>query len=133
MANDWQRTVMVYGVLLVVGILGAISDGILNQWARTNKLSWLLAAYLAWLGVATLLGLILKWQYFSFGGATVLFLLVNSAGAIFLDYQLFGGKLTAWEWLGIFLAVVAMCCIETGRAQSHAERERRDQPVLEQQ
>ena len=124
MASDgWQRTVFVYALLVAAGGLGAVSDAVLNQWARTNKLPWLLGAYATWLAVATLLGLILKWQYFSFGGAVVLFLLVNSAGAVLLDLTLFAGKLTAWQWAGIALAVAAVCCIEIGRAKAHAAPE----------
>jgi multidrug transporter EmrE-like cation transporter len=122
MPADWYRTVLVYVVLLGAGVLGAISDAILNQWAKTNQTVWLLAACASWIAVATLLGLILKWQYFTFGGAVVFFLLVNSAGAVLLDYKLFGEKMTAWQWAGIALAIMAMCCIEIGRAKSHAER-----------
>jgi drug/metabolite transporter (DMT)-like permease len=107
--------------------LGAISDAILNLWAKTNQTMWLLAAYGSWIVVATLLGFILKWQYFTFGGAVVLFLLVNSAGAVLLDYQLFGEKMTGWQWTGISLAIVAMCCIEIGRAQTHSEKNRTEQ------
>jgi hypothetical protein len=105
-------------MVIVVGFLGAVSDAVLNQWARTNKLPWLLAAYGAWLAVATLLGLILRWQYFTFSSAVILFLLVNTAGAIVLDRQLFSGRISPWEWIGIALAVAAMCCIEIGRGQS---------------
>lgn len=120
MLGDRSAAVWVYTVLVLVGILGAASDAILNQWARTNRPLWLLAAYLAWLVVATLLGVILRWQYFTFAGAVVVFLLVNSAAAILLDRVLFAGRLTAWEWVGVALAVLAMCCIEVGRAKSHA-------------
>src|SRR5687767_15937956 len=105
MHADWYRTVIVYVVLIAVGILGAVSDAILNHWAKVNKVGWLFAAYVSWIIVATLLGLILKWQYFTFSGAVVLFLLVNSAAAIFLDHKLFSGRLTAWEWIGICLAL----------------------------
>jgi hypothetical protein len=104
-------------------LLGPVSDAVLNQWARTNRLPWLLVAYASWLVVATLLGLVLRWQYFSFAGAVVLFLLINSAGAVLLDLKFFSGRMTAWQWTGIALAVAAVCCIEVGRAQAHAEDE----------
>lgn len=123
MSNDWQRTVAVYLVLIAAGVSGAISDAILNHWAKTNKLVWLLAAYASWITVATLLGFIFRWHYFSFGGAVILFLLVNSAGAILIDYQVFGERLTALQWLGVSLAVVAICCIEIGRTEKHESKE----------
>ena len=107
--------VLVYAVLIVVGSLGAISDAILNQWARTGRTSWLLLAYASWIVVATLLGYILRLNYFTFGAAVVLFLMVNSVAALILDRALFAGRLTARGWLGIGLAVAAIICIESSR------------------
>ena len=110
-----DNRVVVYAVLAVVGTLGAISDAILNQWARTGRTSWLLAAYAAWILVATLLGLVLRLNYFTFGVAVVFFLMVNSVAALLLDRVLFAGRLTARGWLGIGLAVAAIVCIESSR------------------
>ncbi|HEX5865005.1 MAG TPA: hypothetical protein VF014_12250 [Casimicrobiaceae bacterium] len=107
--------VLVYAVLVVVGTLGAISDAILNQWARTGRTSWLVLAYASWIVVATLLGYILRLHYFTFGAAVVLFLMVNSVAALILDHALFAGRLTARGWLGIGLAVAAIICIESSR------------------
>lgn len=107
--------VIVYAVLIAVGIMGAISDAILNQWAKTGRTSWLLGAYASWIVVATLLGYILRLNYFTFGAAVVLFLMVNSVAALFLDHTLFAGRLTGRGWLGIGLAVAAIICIESSR------------------
>ena len=107
--------VLVYAVLIVVGTLGAISDAILNQWAKTGGTSWLVVAYASWIVVATLLGYILRLNYFTFGAAVVLFLMVNSVAALILDRALFAGRLTARGWLGIGLAVAAIICIESSR------------------
>lgn len=52
----------------------------------------------------------------------MLFLLLNSAAAIVLDHQLFAGRMSAWEWFGIGLAILAMCCIELGRTGTHADQ-----------
>lgn len=106
---------LVYAVLIVVGSLGAISDAILNQWAKTGGTPWLVAAYASWIIVATLLGYILRLNYFTFGAAVVLFLMVNSVAALILDRALFAGRLTARGWLGIGLAVAAIICIESSR------------------
>ena len=113
-STDLDR-ITVYAVLVVVGTLGAISDAILNQWAKTGRTSWLLLAYAAWIVVATVLGYILRWNYFTFGAAVVLFLMVNSVAALMLDHVLFGGRVTARGWLGIGLAVAAIICMEWGR------------------
>lgn len=115
MTTAATNRVIVYAVLIAVGIMGAISDAILNQWARTGRTSWLLASYAAWIIVATLLGYILRLNYFTFGTAVVLFLMVNSVAALVLDHTLFAGRLTLRGWLGIGLAVAAIVCIEWGR------------------
>ena len=115
MTSAPSNRVIVYAVLIVVGILGAVSDAILNQWARTGRTSWLLTAYASWILVATLLGYILRLHYFTFGAAVVLFLMVNSMAALVLDHTLFAGRLTARGWLGIGLAVAAIICIEGSR------------------
>ena len=114
--------VLVYAVLIVVGSLGAISDAILNQWARTGRTSWLLLAYASWIVVATLLGYILRLNYFTFGAAVVLFLMVNSVAALILDRALFAGRLTARGWIGIGLAVAAIICIESSRPHDSSVR-----------
>lgn len=106
---------LVYAVLIAVGIMGAISDVILNQWAKTGRTVWLLAAYAAWILVATLLGYILRLNYFTFGAAVVLFLMVNSVAALVFDHTLFATRLTARGWLGIGLAMAAIICIESSR------------------
>ena len=105
----------VYALLVAVGVMGALSDAILNQWARTGRLPWLLASYAAWILVATALGLILRWGYFTFGAAVVLFLMVNSVAALLLDRIMFSGRLTGRGWLGIVLAIAAIICIESSR------------------
>jgi len=107
--------IVVYAVLIAVGMLGAISDAILNQWARSGRTSWLLLAYASWIIVATLLGYILRLNYFTFGSAVVLFLMVNSVAALILDRALFAGRLTPRGWLGVGLAVAAIACIESSR------------------
>jgi hypothetical protein len=112
--------VMVYAVLVAVGTLGAISDAILNQWARTGRTSWLILAYVSWIIVATLLGFILRSNYFTFGAAVVLFLMVNSVAALVVDHTLFAGRLTLRGWLGIALAVAAIVCIESSRSHGSA-------------
>lgn len=115
MPADTPSRLVVYAVLVFAGLLGAASDAVLNQWTKTGRLAWLLGAYALWLAVATLLGLILRWGYFGFGAAVVLFLLVNSVGALVLDRTLFSGKLSPLGWVGVGLAVAAIVCIEVGR------------------
>ncbi len=110
-----QSRLLIYAFLILAGLLGAASDAVLNQWARTGRIGWLIGAYALWLVVATLLALILKWGYFGFGAAVVLFLLVNSVAALALDRVLFNGRLSFWGSVGVALAILAIICIEFGR------------------
>lgn len=109
---------VVYAVLVAVGVLGAASDAVLNQWARTGSIWWQLAAYASWILVATLLGWILRMNYFTFGAAVVLFLMVNSVAALLIDSTFFAGRLSLRGWIGIALAAAAIVTIELDR--SHA-------------
>lgn len=112
---DVATPLLIYAVLVFAGLLGAIGDSVLNQWARTFSVTWLLAAYATWLADATVLGFILHRGYFTFGIAVVLFLLVNSAGVLALDWRFFGEHPTIWQWIGIGFALIAILCIELGK------------------
>ena len=106
----------VYGLLVAVGVAGAIGDATLNQWARSNRTAWLLASYLIWAAVATLFGLLLRWDRFAFGAAVVLSLLVHAVAAVVIGRVCFGGRLSGWDWAGIACACAAVVLIEAGRA-----------------
>ena len=106
----------VYGLLVLIGVAGAVGDAALNHWARSNRPAWLVASYLIWIGVATLFGLVLKWDRFSFGAAVVLSLLVHSVFAVGIDRVFFGGRLGGWQAVGLACACAAILLIEVGRA-----------------
>ena len=113
----WTGVAGTYALLVFLGLLGAISDATLNQWAKTSRSGWLLLSYALWIAVATLLGLMLKAGHFGFGSAVVVFLLANCVAAVVLDHLWFGRKSTPLQWAGIAVAVVAMCLIEFGRGR----------------
>jgi len=111
----YQKTLVIYAAMVVLGLLGAISDAILHQWAKTNRWHWLLAAYLAWLLVATCLGFVFRWGFFSFSSAVILFLMVNTIAALIIDILIYSLQIKMWSVLGILFAVASMVCIEYGR------------------
>lgn len=106
----------VYCLLVVVGVAGAIGDAALNQWAKSSRIGWLLASCVIWIGVATLFGLVLKWERFTFSAAVILALVVHSVVAVAFDRLYFSGRLSGWEWAGIVFAFAAVVFIEIGRA-----------------
>ncbi|MEO8538311.1 MAG: hypothetical protein ABI577_01130 [bacterium] len=99
-----------------LGLLGAISDATLNQWAESHRSVWLIASYLLWLAVATLFGLFLRSDHLTFGIAVIVFLTVNCAFALVLDVAVFDGSISRQQWLGVAFAAAALVLLETGRA-----------------
>lgn len=114
----------VYGLLIIVGIVGAIGDIAINQWAKSHRFEWWLASCAIWIGVATLFGVLLRWQYFTFGVAVVLALLVHSALALIWDAAWERTKLSPLQWLGVFCALLAFCLIEIGKGPTQSDETR---------
>lgn len=122
------KSVAVYGVLILVGLVGAVGDAAVNQWARSHKVGWWLVSCLIWIGAATLFGIVLRWGYFSFGISVVLALLVHAAMVLLLDRMYYGVRLASIQWAGILCAVVAFCLLEIGRQASAPSSEAREPP-----
>jgi multidrug transporter EmrE-like cation transporter len=109
-----------YAGIGLLGLLGAISDATLNQWAQTNRHLWLAASYGLWLAVATLFGFLLKQDRLDFAPLVVLFLVANSAFAVVLDRIWFDGTVSSRQWIGLVLALGAVVLLEFGRGSSTA-------------
>ena len=107
---------MLYVAMAGLGLLGAISDATLNQWAESNRTSWLLVSYGLWIAVATVFGFILRADQLSFGIAVIVFLTMNCAAALALDVAVFGGTITGKQWVGVALALGAVTMFELGRS-----------------
>lgn len=112
-----QNKALIYGLLVAVGVLGALGDIAVNQWAKTHRFEWWLASCTIWIGAATLFGTLLRWQYFTFGIAVVLALLVHSGIVLIWDAAWERAKLSSLQWVGVILAISAFCFIELGRQQ----------------
>jgi hypothetical protein len=109
---------LLYASIVGLGVLGAISDATLNEWAQSHRGAWLVLSYALWIAVATLFGFLLRSEHLSFGVLVVLFLLANSAIAVVLDRVVFGGSIRPGQWAGLAFALLAVVCIEYGRAGS---------------
>jgi hypothetical protein len=105
-----------YALLVGVGLLGAISDAILNQWAKAGGAGWLVGSYVAWCAVATVLGVMFRAKHFAFGTAMVVFLLSNVVFALVIDRVAFEGRITKMQWAGIGMAVASLVVLELGKA-----------------
>jgi multidrug transporter EmrE-like cation transporter len=118
MKTDLLKTLFTYALFVLGGTLGAFSDAALNQWARSSRVSWLLAGYGLWFLVATVLALLLKLNYFSFGGSIAVFTLSNVVVATLIDHFLYGSPLSRYHLAGIVCAVLAILFFEFGRTQA---------------
>lgn len=107
--------VSVYGLLIIVGLVGALGDIAINQWAKSHSFEWWAASCGIWIGAATLFGLLLRWQYFEFGIAVVLALLVHSGVVLVWDAVWERANLSPLQWVGVLCALMAFCFIEIGK------------------
>lgn len=105
----------VYSLLVVVGFVGAIGDIAVNQWAKSHRVEWWLASCAIWIGAASLFGILLRWQHFSFGITVVLALLVHSGIVLVWDAIWERARLSPLQWLGVFCALLAVCLVEVGK------------------
>ncbi len=116
MSHMIGRTIGVYTLLALSGVLGAGGDALLNQWVRTSRILWLLPALSLWIVACSLFVLLLKLNYFDFSAAVLLALLIHSLLAVFIDRLWFGGRVTNAQWVGFLFAFAALVLIETGRS-----------------
>lgn len=108
----------VYGLLVIVGFIGALGDATINEWARTSRLWWWLVSIPIWIAAATLFGYVLHWQYFNFSLAVVVALLVHSGAVLLFDRTILGARFSALQWVGVVLALLALVLLELGRSNA---------------
>jgi len=113
---SWIRPVAFYAMLALIGLTGAFGDATLNNWAKSSNFRWLWLSYGIWLVVATLFGLVLRWQRFSFSGAVALALVVHTITVTFIDRVYYGRQFSTWELMGLACAGVAIAAFEVGSA-----------------
>lgn len=102
-----------YLLALIAGLVGAVGDAFLNQWAKNSGWHWLFAGYLGWFVTATIVAIMLKKELFSSG--VMLFLLANIVFALILGRTFFLERLSFWQWVGIALGIVSMVLMECGK------------------
>lgn len=103
----------IYFLVIAAGLIGAIGDALLNQWAKNGGRYWLLSAYIVWIITATIVGFLLKKEFF--GIAIVMFLLSNIAFVLIISRFHFSEHLSPMQWLGIAIAIIAVVLMEQGK------------------
>lgn len=95
-----------YLLILSAGLVGAIGDSFLNQYADRGGIGWLLGGYAIWILTASLFTFLLKGEVFAKG--VILFLLANIIFAIIIGRFYLGEHFSGKQWLGIALGIIAV-------------------------
>lgn len=109
---------LVYCLLVLVGLVGALGDVTVNQWARSNQVWWWVVSCFVWVLAATIFGFVLRLHHFTFSVTVVLALVIHSITVLLIDRVCYGVKLPPLQWAGILCAVLAFCFVELGRTSS---------------
>ena len=99
----------IYFLVMATGLSSAVGDALINQYVKTDRLSWFLLGCLGWFTAAIFWSQILKKQLFA--PSVALFFLGNIGIAVLIGYFYFGDRVPAIQWLWIALAIVAMILI----------------------
>lgn len=116
------KAALPYAILFAVGVTGAFGDILINRWAKSNGIGWLISSYVMWIVSVTLLGYFLRWERFTFSAAIFIAFVVHAMIAVVFDLLYFGGRLSKTEWIGIVFAAVALFLLEVGR-ESTSDRD----------
>ena len=95
------------------GLVGAVGDCLLNQWAKYGgRVWWAIGGFVCWnlaLGLFTWMlgkGLLAH--------CVLLFLTSNCLLVLMVSRLVFREAMTAQQWVGVFLALVALVLMERG-------------------
>jgi len=107
---------MFWILVVATGLIGAVADIVLSNWSRTNEFVWFLAGAVGFVVFMTGLGLIIRRG--AINGhplAIALTLTVLFNIAFVAVWEVHGGtQLSALQWVGVALAVMAVTCFELG-------------------
>lgn len=122
---------MIYALLFLSGLSGAIGDIGLYKWAKNDSVGWLVVAVVSWSLSLGAFGLLLRIEQRSL---TVLFVLsaaVHILTVVACDRISVTSSLSRTEWLGVLLGIAAILVIQLGQQPDEAH-ERHILPTLAQ-
>ena len=114
--------IIVYLILGVSGITGALGDIWIYNWAKTGKWHWLVLASIVWVASLVSFGLLLKWDARAFSAAFMLCSIIHIVMVICADIFYFGGRINRLEAVGMIVAIIAVILMEIGRDSSEMDQ-----------
>lgn len=109
------KTANLYGLVLIAALLGALADGLVNYWAKHQRLNmvWLLSGLVAWNAALLMFTRVLATE--SLARAATLFLVANGVLATLISVGYFREDVSWQSLLGIAVALVGVALMEAGR------------------
>ena len=129
MHTQTGHDLLVYGLLLGIGLTGALGDLWIYKWAVSQKPGWLVAASVVWLASLILFGVMLRLDSRSFSAAFMLVSVFHAVVVVACDVVFFGGRLNRVEWFGMALALASVLVLELSKDE--AGQEQHSQPGIE--
>ena len=103
---------MFYGMLLLIGLTGAVGDIWLYRWAQSNRPLWFVSGLASWLISLILFALLMRSKPRSLSVTFVLIAVVHTAVVLGWDHFSEGTQLSRNEIAGALLAIAGVLLIE---------------------
>lgn len=107
---------IIVALVVLTAFFGVMGDIMVNQWAKTAHLRWLVMSVPVWMLAVTFFGLLLRQKHYSFAVAVVVVVLIHSAIALAWDHFAENAVLAPMQWVGVGVALVAIILMEVGGA-----------------
>ena len=112
---------VIYGLLVAIGVLGAVADSLIFKAASLpGELKWLAAGVALWLCAVALVYCYFRIDKQGFTAAVLIMIAVHSLTAALIDWLYLGGTIGRRELLGFALAMAAIVVLD-GR-EKHPDR-----------
>lgn len=116
MAQPSESPYLIYGLILVTAIAGALGDIFIYNWAKTNVMAWMVAACLVFLVSIIAFGFLIKLDTRSLSAAFLIVSMVHAAAVLGCDWLYYGERLNRVECIGMAMAVATIVVLEIGHS-----------------
>lgn len=113
---------LVYGLLAVIGVLGAVGDALIYKAATgTAPVRPLVRGFAVWMLAIALVYVYFRLDRHGFTAAVLIMIVVHAASAAIADWWFFGGHIGRREVFGFLLALGALIALEGGESRTEPQ------------